>query len=245
MASHHPAQRAAFAGAERLRYDMGLRPRRRVRGALTLKVLLTMIAIVDYGAGNLASVLRAIESLGREGKITADPDDVRRAERVIFPGVGAAGATMECLRASGLDEVLRRDVFAVGKPMLGICIGVQVIFERSEEDDAACLGLLRGEVRRFPQRPGFKVPQIGWNQVRFARAHPLFAGVEDGSEFYFVNSYYPVPAAPESVLATTEYAVEFASVVGARNLVATQFHLEKSGRVGLKMLENFCGWNGE
>ena len=128
--------------------------------------------------------------------------------------------------------------------MLGICIGVQIIFERSEENNAECLGLLSGTVRRFPTESGLKIPQIGWNAVAFAKPHPLFAGVDDGSEFYFVNAYHPEPADAAEVYATTEYGVRFASVVGQRNLVATQFHLEKSGEVGLKMLDNFCRWNG-
>ena len=204
-----------------------------------------MIAIVDYRAGNLTSVLRAVEALGLDGRITDDADEIRGAERVIFPGVGAAGETMRNLRRLGLDEVLANDVYAAGTPMLGICIGIQILFEHSEEGDTACLGLLAGRVRRYPERPGLKVPQMGWNQVEFVRPHPLFEGVESGSEFYFVNSYYPVPDDPDLVLGRTEYAVPFASVVGCRNLVATQFHLEKSGRVGLRMLRNFCEWNGQ
>ena len=204
-----------------------------------------MIAIVDYRAGNLTSVLRAVEGLGLDGRITDDADAIRGAERVIFPGVGAAGETMRNLRRLGLDDVLANDVYAAGTPMLGICIGIQILFERSEEDDAACLGLLAGRVRRYPDTPGLKVPQMGWNQVEFVKSHPLFEGIESGSEFYFVNSYYPVPADPAHVLGRTEYAVSFASVVGCRNLVATQFHLEKSGRVGLRMLRNFCEWDGE
>ena len=202
-----------------------------------------MIAIVDYRAGNLTSVLRAVKRLGHEGEITDDPDRLRAAERVIFPGVGAAGETMANLRRLGLDRVLREDVLDAGKPLLGICIGVQVIFERSEEDAAECLGLLPGCVTRFPGQ-GLKVPQIGWNRVRFRRPHPLFEGVPDEAEFYFVNSYHPAPADADLVFATTEYGVEFASVVGRGNLVATQFHLEKSGEVGLRMLDNFCGWDG-
>ena len=202
-----------------------------------------MIAIVDYRAGNLTSVLRAVKRLGHEGEITDDPERLRAAERVIFPGVGAAGETMANLRRLGLGRVLREDVLDAGKPLLGICIGVQVIFERSEEDAAECLGFLPGRVVRFPGE-GLKVPQIGWNRVRFRRPHPLFAGVPDEAEFYFVNSYYPAPADDDLVFATTEYGVEFASVVGRANLVATQFHLEKSGEVGLKMLDNFCGWDG-
>lgn len=203
-----------------------------------------MIAIVDYRAGNLTSVLRAVRHLGHEAEITDDAGKIRAAERVIFPGVGAAGETMENLRRLGLDAVLREGVFRAGKPMLGICIGVQIIFERSEENDAQCLGLLPGVVRRFPKRAGFKVPQIGWNAVRHVEPHPIFDGVPDGAEFYFVNSYYPDPAQSTLVFARAEYAVPFAAVVGYGNLVATQFHLEKSGEVGLRMLDNFCRWDG-
>ena len=204
-----------------------------------------MIAIVDYRAGNLTSVLRAVRHIGYEAEITDDPEKVRTASRVIFPGVGAAGETMSNLRKLALDGVLRDDVFRAGKPLLGICIGVQVIFERSQENGTDCLGLLPGEVRRFRPRPGLKIPQIGWNSVRFLRAHPILQGVPDGAEFYFVNSYYPEPAREEMVFGVTEYGREFASVVASENLVATQFHLEKSGRVGLRMLDNFCRWNGK
>ncbi len=203
-----------------------------------------MIAIIDYRAGNLTSVLRAVRHLGHEAEITDNAETIRAAERVIFPGVGAAGETMENLRNLGLDELLKKDVFEAGKPLLGICIGVQVIFERSEENNATCLGLLPGEIQRFRTGPELKIPQIGWNTVNFKKAHPIFAEVPDGAEFYFVNSYYPIPASAEHVFATTEYGCSFASVVGAGNLVATQFHLEKSGHVGLQMLDNFCRWDG-
>jgi len=202
-----------------------------------------VIAIIDYRAGNLASVLRAVEHLGFEARITDDPAAVRAADRVIFPGVGAAGETMRQLRELGLDRVLRDDVFAARKPLLGICIGIQIAFEESEEDGATCLGLVPGRVARFPDRPGLKVPQIGWNAVRFARPHPVFSGVPDGAPFYFVNSYHPVPRDDDLILATTEYGIVFPSVIGRRNLVATQFHIEKSGRFGLRMLENFCRWD--
>ena len=203
-----------------------------------------MIVIVDYGAGNLTSVLRAVRHLGHDAEISDQPEKIRAAERVIFPGVGAAGETMANLARLGLDRVLKEDVFRAGKPMLGICIGVQVIFDRSEENDAQCLGLLPGEVKRFPIDSGLKVPQIGWNSVSLAKAHPITKGIPDGAEFYFVNSYYPAPARADLVFGWTEYGVKFASVVGCGNLVATQFHLEKSGRVGLKMLDNFCRWGG-
>jgi imidazole glycerol-phosphate synthase subunit HisH len=203
-----------------------------------------VIAIVDYRAGNLTSVLRALNHLGHEAEITDDADRIRAAERVIFPGVGAAGDTMKNLRNMGLDRVLKKDVFQAGKPLLGICIGVQVIFDHSEENNADCLGLIPGNVERFSEDSGLKIPQIGWNGVTFTKDHPLFADVASDAEFYFVNSYRPIPTDDAHVFATTTYGATFASVVGKDNLVATQFHLEKSGRVGLKMLDNFCKWDG-
>ena len=206
-----------------------------------------MIAILDYEGGNLASVLRALDHTGFDACITRDFETIRRADHVILPGVGAARATMHHLRARGLDKLIREEVIGGGIPFLGICIGVQVIFASSEEEEAECLGILPGSVRRFPSvfaGEQLKVPQIGWNQVRFCRPHPIFSGVEDGASFYFVNSYYPVPASEELIYAKTTYGVEFASVVGKGNLVATQFHLEKSGVPGLRMLENFCRWDG-
>ena len=202
-----------------------------------------MIAIVDYKAGNLTSVARALEHLGHRSEITDRPERVRAAERVILPGVGAAGATMENLRALGLDEVLRNDVARAGKPFLGICIGIQVLMDRSEEDDARCLGIVTGRVVRFPAavdgRP-LKVPQIGWNRVRQASAHPIFRGVPDNTHFYFVNSYYPIPDDARLVIATSDHGVPFCAALAAGNVIATQFHLEKSGAAGLRLLDNFC-----
>jgi glutamine amidotransferase len=203
-----------------------------------------MIAIVDYRAGNLTSVKRALEHLGhRECSITDSIDEIRAADRVILPGVGAAGATMDNLRALGLADVITKDVIGAGKPFLGICIGIQVLFDRSEENSAACLGVIPGEVRRYPNSVDgcrLKVPQIGWNRVRQTRSHPLFAGVPDGTHFYFVNSYYPVPSDPAAVIAESDYGVRFTAAVARGNVVATQFHLEKSGAAGLKLLDNFC-----
>lgn len=202
-----------------------------------------MIAIVDYRAGNLTSVKRALEFLGHPCEITDDANKIRAAERVILPGVGAAGATMENLRALGLAEVLKRDVAAAGKPFLGICIGIQVLFDRSEEDNAQCLGVIAGHVTRYPASidgRALKVPQIGWNRVRQTRAHPIFAGVPDNTHFYFVNSYYPVPADPGVAIAESDYGVNFVAAVASGNVIATQFHLEKSGAAGLKLLDNFC-----
>jgi glutamine amidotransferase len=205
-----------------------------------------MIAIIDYRAGNLTSVRLACESLGLEAGITSDPDVIRSAERVIFPGVGAAGAAMGHLGELELIDTLRMVVDS-GLPFLGICLGTQIILGHSEEDGGVdTIGLLDGNVRLFrPSDPLIKVPQIGWNSVAQKRPHPIFEGIEDESEFYFVHSYHPDPADPDCVLGETEYAgVTFASVMGRDNLVATQFHPEKSGRVGLRLLQNFATWDG-
>ena len=197
-----------------------------------------MIAIIDYGAGNLTSVERAVTYLGYDGKITADADAILSAEKVIFPGVGAARATMDNLNARGLADVLK-SCYKTGNPMLGICIGIQILFDYSEEGDTECLGILPGVVDKFEATPQLKVPQIGWNEVYQTESHPIFEGVPNPAHFYFVNSYYPIPAQPSAVIGKTTYGVEFCSVVARQNLIATQFHLEKSGRVGLKMLDNF------
>ena len=202
-----------------------------------------MIAIVDYKAGNLTSVARALDHLGHRCEITDQPARIRAADRVIIPGVGAAGATMENLRALELTSVLRDDVARTGKLFLGICIGIQVLLDRSEEDDAKCLGIIAGRVARYPRsvdgRP-LKVPQIGWNRVRQAQPHPVFAGVPDNTHFYFVNSYYPVLDDASMTLATCDYGVPFTAAAVRDNVLATQFHLEKSGAAGLKLLDNFC-----
>lgn len=202
-----------------------------------------MIAIVDYKAGNLTSVARALEHLGHACEITDRPERIRAADRVILPGVGAAGATMENLNALGLAEVLRQDVARGGKPFLGICIGIQVLLERSEEDRANCLGIIPGHVTRYPAavdgRP-LKVPQIGWNRVRQTRPHRVFVGVADNTHFYFVNSYYPVPDDPGVTIATSDYGITFTAALAHDNVIATQFHLEKSGTAGLRLLDNFC-----
>src|SRR5579875_434755 len=217
--------------------------RRRRRGIFEARRKRQMVAIVDYRAGNLTSVASALGHLGHRSEITDRPEAIRAAERVILPGVGAAGATMENLRNLGLDRVLRDDVIGAGKPFLGICIGIQVLFERSEEDAADCLEIIPGRVVRFPHsvdgRP-LKAPQIGWNRVRQTRPHPLFAGVPDNSHFYFVNSYYPVPDDQEVTIATSDHGVVFTAAIARGNVMATQFHLEKSGPMGLRMLDNFC-----
>ncbi|MDZ4860059.1 MAG: imidazole glycerol phosphate synthase subunit HisH [Candidatus Hydrogenedentes bacterium] len=206
-----------------------------------------MIAIVDYKAGNLTSVKLALEHLGVGCEITREPAVIRGADRIIFPGDGAAASAMEHLRELELVEPLR-DVVAKGTPTLGICLGTQVIMDWSDENGGvACMGLLPGTVKRFEASGPFcKIPQMGWNTMRFARKHPLFNGIEDDSEFYFIHSYYPVPATGELVMGETQYAdATFASAVGKGNLFATQFHPERSGRVGMRFVENFTKWNGQ
>ena len=201
--------------------------------------------IIDYDAGNLRSVQRACAQVGLQAQISADPEVVTRAERVIFPGVGAAGSAMRSLTAHGMDAALRETI-AAGVPVLGICLGLQISFEYSDENDTRTLALLDGRVRRFSfDRPDLKIPHMGWNEVRVVEAHPLLAGIEAGDEFYFVHGYYPEPENSQDVYATTTYESEFASAVGQGNYFATQFHPEKSGRVGLRLLANFADWNGQ
>ena len=202
-----------------------------------------MIVIIDYQAGNLTSVVRSLKALGVEATVTQDPAVVAQATRVIFPGVGAAGKAMATLRELGLDQALRQS-FLDGIPILGICLGAQVILEHSEENDTACLGLLPGRTRALSRGEGLKIPHMGWNRVRFLRAHPIFKGLPEGAEYYFVHSYYPAPAETAMVVGVTDHGVEFPCAIGWRNLVATQFHPEKSGRFGLQILENFLAWDG-
>jgi glutamine amidotransferase len=206
-----------------------------------------VIAIVDYKAGNLTSVRLAFDVLGIEARVTDRSADILAADRVVFPGVGAAGAAMRNLESQKLADTLR-EVVRRGTPFLGICLGTQIILGFSEEDGGVpTVGLVPGRVRRFePTSREDKVPQIGWNGVRLKRAHPIFEGIENGSEFYFVHSYYPDPENAADVVGVTDYAgVEFASVIGRGNLVATQFHPEKSGRIGLKLFQNFSRWGGQ
>ena len=203
-----------------------------------------MIAIIDYRAGNLTSVKLAFETLAIEATIADSPEMILAAERVVFPGVGAAGAAMQNLGELGLVDTIRA-VVERGTPFLGICLGTQIIFDHSDEDGGVdCVGLIPGNVPRFlPSSPYDKVPQMGWNAVAQQRPHPVFDGIENNSEFYFVHSYYPAPTDSGWIVGTTNYAdVTFASAVAKNNLVATQFHPEKSGRVGLRLLKNFTEW---
>jgi glutamine amidotransferase len=201
-----------------------------------------VIGVIDYRAGNAPSVMYALGRLGLEARLVAEPEELGEVDRIVLPGVGAARATLASLAESGLVEPLARRVLDDGVPFLGICIGLQILFERSEEGPADGLGWLPGEVRRFPATN--RVPQIGWNAVRLAQAHPVTATLPDTTYCYFVNSYYAIPADPAHVLGTTEYGVEFCSIVARDNLIATQFHAEKSGDLGLRLLRGFAAWDG-
>jgi imidazole glycerol-phosphate synthase subunit HisH len=201
-----------------------------------------MIDVIDYRAGNAPSVIYALERLGLPCELVAKPEEIAASERLVLPGVGAAAATLTSLRESDLLDPLTERVQRDRVPFLGICIGLQVLFEHSEEGDTACLGWLPGRIRRFAD--GLRVPQIGWNEVRITRSHPVTADLPDGGHFYFVNSFYADPADPAHVLGRTQYGVEFASVVGRDNVVATQFHAEKSGALGLRLLADFAAWDG-
>ncbi|MBN2141306.1 MAG: imidazole glycerol phosphate synthase subunit HisH [Desulfovibrionaceae bacterium] len=202
-----------------------------------------MLAIFDYHAGNQTSVRRALDHLGIESRITSDPELLDRAEGIIFPGVGAAGQAMEELTSCGLDEVLKALIWQE-KPLLGICVGCQILLDYSQENNTKALSIIPGECRLFnpswtdeDNRP-IRVPHMGWNSVQLKRDCVLFQGLEPGSEFYFVHSYYPAPP-EEFVIGTTTYGRPFCSVHGRPGLWAVQFHPEKSGAPGLRILSNF------
>ena len=196
-----------------------------------------MIAIVDYGAGNLRSVAKAVASLGYKAKITQNPAEVLAADAVILPGVGAAGDAMARLKEAGLVEALT-EVVRQGRPFLGVCLGLQLLFTDTEEGGKyPCLDILSGRVKRFP--PGLKIPHMGWNQVQQRFSNPLFEGIPQGAYFYFVHSYYAEPEESWIVAADTDYGITFSSMVVRGSLVATQFHPEKSGALGLRFYDNF------
>ena len=197
------------------------------------------LAIVDYGVGNLRSAQKAFEHLGQAAEVTSDPDRIASAPGVVLPGQGAFGTCMTRLRDASLVEPIMT-VLQAGRPFLGICIGMQLLFEASEESPGVPgLGVLRGRVVRFPSHPDRKVPHMGWNQLRVVRRVPMLADVDEGAYVYFVHSYYAAPADPALVTTTTTYGPEFASSVGRDNLFAGVFHPEKSQQVGLRLLANF------
>jgi glutamine amidotransferase len=204
-----------------------------------------MLVILDYGAGNIGSVQRACAETGIQSVITANHADLKKAERIIFPGVGAAPAAMENLTRTGLAEALKQ-AFLSGTPILGICIGAQVILDRSEEGDTPCLGFIAGKTVRFNFKDNFlKIPQIGWNTVKVLQPHPLLEDIDKEDEFYFVHSYYPKPAKKDNIYAVSDYGGEFCCAIGYKNLFAVQFHPEKSGCFGLSMLQRFAKWDGK
>lgn len=196
-----------------------------------------MIAIIDYGAGNLRSVVNAVTKLGYRPLVTKNRENIMSARAIILPGVGAAADTMTNLRELGLIEPIY-ECIANNRPFLGICIGLQILFTDSEEGGLhKCLGIVSGRVKRLPQ--GLKTPHIGWNQVCQRKSHPIFKDIPDKTNFYFVHSYYVEPDDRSLVSADTEYGIAFCSVLARNNLIGTQFHPEKSGEIGLKIYENF------
>ena len=208
-----------------------------------------MIAIIEYNAGNITSVARALHSIGQDFVITDDTKMLNSASHAIFPGVGAAGEAMAYLKDKKLDTWLKH-CFHSGKPILGICLGTQIILDSSEENNTDCIGLVAGSTKRFPDNltvagSVLKIPHMGWNSVMLKHNHPVFAGIDPAAEYYFVHSYYPSPESESAVLGTTDYGMTFCSVLAVRNLIAMQFHPEKSGRPGLQILKNFCAWGGK
>ncbi|MEN6469273.1 MAG: imidazole glycerol phosphate synthase subunit HisH [Smithella sp.] len=207
-----------------------------------------MIAIIEYNAGNITSVARALHAIGQDFVITDDTKMLDAASHAIFPGVGAAGEAMAYLKHKGLDAWLKT-CFQSGKPIMGICLGTQIILNQSEENDTNCIGLVAGVTKRFPENlqaagQTLKIPHMGWNSVALKRHHPLFEGIDPAAEYYFVHSYYPSPSDHAAVVGITDYGMNFCSVLAVKNLVAMQFHPEKSGRPGLQILKNFCAWRG-
>ena len=214
---------------------------------------MTSIAIIDYGMGNLHSIAKALEHVSGKDRVTVTGvrETILAADRVVFPGVGAIRDCMAELRRSGLDAVVVEAARA--KPVLGVCLGMQALLDASEENQGVdCLGVMPGKVVRFPQGmpdpadgSKLKIPHMGWNQVHQCGEHSMWKGIATDSRFYFVHSYYAVPALQEDVAATTPYGLDFASVIARDNVFAVQFHPEKSQHAGLQLLSNFVGWNGE
>jgi glutamine amidotransferase len=197
------------------------------------------IIIIDYQSGNLRSVAKALEAVGAQPQISGDPAQLESADAVVFPGQGCGPAAMAALRERQLVEPLKEYV-ASGRPFLGVCLGLQLLLDHTEEGNAQCLGIVSGTVQRLPQ--GLKVPHMGWNNVQFQKAHPVFQGIPQGSHFYFVHSYYAAPDDLQGIAGITEYGVPFCSAYAQDNLVATQFHPEKSGHLGLRIYQNFVSF---
>ena len=196
------------------------------------------VGVVDYNAGNLRSVELALKFLSIDYVTSADPALLYTVDKLIFPGVGEARSAMEILSSSGLGDLIL-DFHKSGKPLLGICLGCQILMTASEERNTECLDVFPGTVRRFASGRGLKVPHMGWNQVYHRGRHPIFEGIPDGASFYFVHSYFVDPDTTEIEIADTDYGIRFTSGVAAGNVTAFQFHPEKSGKYGLKLLSNF------
>lgn len=204
-----------------------------------------MISIIDYKAGNLTSVKRALDSLGIECQITNSPEEIINSKRVIFPGVGHAESAMDTMTKGGLSEALKT-VFNNGTPIMGICLGTQIILSHSEEGDTSCVDLIEGNCLKFNLTDkSLKIPHMGWNAISIKKEHYLLKDIKVGDELYFVHSYYPQPSDNDMIYATSEYEIEFPVAIGYKNLFATQFHPEKSGPVGLRILKNFSEWDGK
>ncbi len=199
-----------------------------------------MIAVVDYDAGNLKSVETALEKLGADFFISSDHERLAAADKMIFPGVGEAAQAMKRLKSTSLDKVIR-EFAASGKPLFGICLGSQILFDHSEESDTPCLGILPGNVRQFSSEMGLKIPHMGWNTLKHSN-HPLFKDLPQDKSFYFVHSYYVEPSDSADVIGTSDYGIEFTAAVARGNVMATQFHPEKSGEWGLQILRNFIAY---
>jgi imidazole glycerol-phosphate synthase subunit HisH len=203
-----------------------------------------MIGIIDYKAGNLTSVKRALDYLSIPCAVMADPDKLAKCERLIFPGVGNAASAMVTLRERGLDAMLK-EAYGFGTPILGICLGAQIVLSHSEEEDTECLGLIDGNCKKFEVRDtSLKIPHMGWNELSVVSKHYMLTGVRPGTQVYFVHSFYPQPVDKNMIFATCEYDLEFPCAIGSKNLFATQFHLEKSGPAGLSILKKFTTWDG-
>jgi glutamine amidotransferase len=194
------------------------------------------VAVIDYESGNLRSVSLALAKAGAEPVVTGDPRVLLECPAAVLPGVGAGDSAMRSLNRRGLAGPVREFVGS-GRPFLGVCLGLQLLMDRTEEGDASCLGLVPGVARRLPD--GLKVPHMGWNQVALKAAHPVLEGIPDNADFYFVHSYYADPADEGVVAAVTEYGPRFCSIIARDNLIATQFHPEKSGALGLRLYEGF------
>ena len=197
------------------------------------------IVVIDYQSGNLRSVAKALEAVGAQPLVTEDAGELESADAVILPGVGSGPAAMQALKSRNLVDPIREYITA-NRPFLGICLGLQLLLERTEEGDAPCLGIIPGQVKRLPA--GLKVPHMGWNSVDFDIDHPVFRGIPPSSHFYFVHSYYAAPENADGVAGSTGYGIPFCSAYARNNLVATQFHPEKSSVIGLEIYRNFVSF---